>query len=630
MSTQPGVRKPEASPGVPPIDQRAGIRRRALLALLPAILGVSLAGCGRDLSPDEATRSVDGSQQKPVGPGPGIEPSPSATAPTGTDQAQPTASVQSPPATPTQTALDIVLSRPVTLRYLDRRWIVTPEELGLGEATAQSAGAQNGLALDEAKLSAFMVTLAKEFDRVAVEARLSIGSDLAVGVSPSKPGVRLDVGKSAEKVRATLLASLAAETLPEEMEVELAADVVPPRTIESDLASAQHSLEKALAGTLTLRVGDRTWRLSPREVAQALSVSSVIDSGQTWQVVVADEPFKGILEKAAPEVAQSPQDARLDWNGGKLKVIRESKEGRQLDVEKSLARVKAGLVEAGLGDERVIELVTAPVPPAVDHRKKDQLGIKELVESATTSYTTAVPEKKYNINLAASRLNGVVVPPGGTFSFNKEVGPTTLKAGFRWGYGIQRTGSGITTIPSVGGGICQVATTLFQAVFWAGYQVESRRGHSYWIPAYTSRGIVGLDTTVDEASGLDFQFTNTTPNFLLVRARTEGSTVIFSLYGKKPGWKVEVGKAAVTRRVPALSERNVEENPNLEYGKQIQVQAAREGFDVSVVRRVHEGKHVGTAEGGPGKLRTLQVKSRYVPTGTVIAVGTKGRPSGAR
>src|SRR6185369_15616074 len=129
-----------------------------------------------------------------------------------------------------------------------------------------------------------------------------------------------------------------------------------------------------------------------------------------------------------------------------------------------------------------------------------------------------IPEKQHNIKLAASRLNGVVVPPGATFSFNKEVGPTTVEAGFEWGYGLESNGDTVKTVPSVAGGICQVATTLFQPVFWSGFQLEERNWHLYWIPAYTSRGVVGLDVTVDPDAGLDFKWTNTTSNYILVQA----------------------------------------------------------------------------------------------------------------
>ena len=131
-----------------------------------------------------------------------------------------------------------------------------------------------------------------------------------------------------------------------------------------------------------------------------------------------------------------------------------------------------------------------------------KLGIANWSARARRRSRARSRRKAHNIQLAAQRLNGVVVPPGGTFSFNKEVGPTTLEAGFQWGFGLTGGGDGgVHTVPSVAGGICQVATTLFQPVFWSGYQIEERYWHLYWIPSYTSRGVVGLDATVDSDSG---------------------------------------------------------------------------------------------------------------------------------
>jgi vancomycin resistance protein YoaR len=159
----------------------------------------------------------------------------------------------------------------------------------------------------------------------------------------------------------------------------------------------------------------------------------------------------------------------------------------------------------------------------------------------------------WNVRLAAERLNGTVVPPGATFSFNREVGPTTLDAGFRWGFGIVGGDGGARTVPSVAGGICQVATTLFQPVFWAGYRVEERYARLYWIPSYISRGVVGLDVTVDEEAGLDFKWTNTTGDPVLIQSSADDERVTLALYGKRPSWTVRVDPAVTANRRPARS-----------------------------------------------------------------------------
>ncbi len=102
-----------------------------------------------------------------------------------------------------------------------------------------------------------------------------------------------------------------------------------------------------------------------------------------------------------------------------------------------------------------------------------------------------------------------LIPPHSTFSFNDAIGGTaTLDDGYQMGYGIVIKGGEILTVPSVAGGICQVATTVFQAAFWAGMPIETRSWHLYWIPRYGngSGGLTGLDATVDPDFGLDFEF----------------------------------------------------------------------------------------------------------------------------
>jgi hypothetical protein len=261
------------------------------------------------------------------------------------------------------------------------------------------------------------------------------------------------------------------------------------------------------------------------------------------------------------------------------------------------------------------------VEPSVSSDNPQALGITELIDKGSTSFAGGIAEKKANIKLAAQRLNGVVVAPGGTFSFNDAVGPTTIDAGFQWGFGIESGTNGPKTVPSVAGGICQVATTLFQPVFWSGYQLEERYWHLYWIPAYTSRGVVGLDVTVDGDSGLDFKWTNPTKDYVLIQADTDDANIYFGLYGKKPSWKVQVDDAVITNRVPPDPKPIAQEEPSLPWGRTLMVETARDGFDAQVTRRV--------LPSDGGKPRELSLKSTYQPAHTVTLVGTGGKPATA-
>ena len=137
----------------------------------------------------------------------------------------------------------------------------------------------------------------------------------------------------------------------------------------------------------------------------------------------------------------------------------------------------------------------------------------------------------FNVELAAQRINGVVIGPGDTFSFNDEVGEVSYRSGYKKGYGISQDGDDVVTIPSEGGGICQVATTLFQSVFWAGYPIVERNWHLYWIPRYGQRprGLKGLDATIDQVYdqdgkllyAVDLRWRNNTEAPVLIVAETE-------------------------------------------------------------------------------------------------------------
>jgi vancomycin resistance protein YoaR len=126
--------------------------------------------------------------------------------------------------------------------------------------------------------------------------------------------------------------------------------------------------------------------------------------------------------------------------------------------------------------------------------------------------------------------------------------------------------------------------------------------------------MTGLDTTVDEDSGLDFQFKNATAGPVLVHATTDGSRVVFQLHGTKPDWKVDVGQPSVSNFVRTDATFQRQDDPTLEAGRAIQVEEARDGFDALVSRTVSRAGAV---------VDRLEVKSHYSPSHNVVLVGTR-------
>jgi vancomycin resistance protein YoaR len=298
-----------------------------------------------------------------------------------------------------------------------------------------------------------------------------------------------------------------------------------------------------------------------------------------------------------------------------LSLLRESHDGRALNVDATVDLVLA----KALTTDRTITLPVSVTKPEVSQDDADKLKIQGVIEVARTSFAGSSPPKQHNIGLATQRLNGVVVPPGKLFSFNKEVGSTSLDAGYKLGWGIANAGSNVKTVPSVAGGICQVATTLFHSVFWGGYQLEERNYHLYWITGYNSRGVEGLDATVDEEADLDFRFVNNTENYLLIQSWVEGGRVVFGLYGTKPDWavKVQPGERADVQK--ASQDQIVEEEPTLSAGQRLAVEGAMDGFKIVNTRTV-------TRAGEDPRI--LRLTSLYRPSRNVVLVGTGGKPAG--
>jgi vancomycin resistance protein YoaR len=531
-----------------------------------------------------------------------VEPAPGATGASAGATAEPRAptTVSSPP-----TATDVP-DRRLTLRLGERTWDVGLRQLGFRPGVGGALELVDGRGLDE-----LLGRIAGEVEQPARDARLRILEDGKVEYTPGKTGVQLDAELSRARVDRAAVAGAAG--------VELATRDVKPALDDARLAAARDQLGKILPpGTgplVRMHASERQWEFDRAELTQLIALTGHDKPGEPVRVVLDDWQTKELLKRIGKAIDQAPQMPRYDWNGGNLKQIRAAKVGRALDQESAFDHLSKAL----LSGERVIELPVAQRRPTAPEDPK-AMGIVELIERGSTPLGGAIPEKKHNVKLAAERLNGVVVPPGGTFSFNQEVGPTTLEAGYKWGFGITSGDEGIKTVPSVAGGICQVATTLFQPVFWAGYVLEERYWHLYWIPSYTSRDVVGLDVTVDEPSGLDFRWTNPTDSYVLVQALADDEKITFALYGKKPKWSVKVDPAKITNRVPPDTKPQYEEEPTLAWGRTVVVEAARDGFDAEVTRRV-------VADGEEPRVLTL--KSSYQPSRNVTVIGTAGKPASA-
>ncbi len=322
------------------------------------------------------------------------------------------------------------------------------------------------------------------------------------------------------------------------------------------------------------------------------------------------ESLAALVTPFAAAVERAPQNARFTFNPATqtLTPIAPAREGRALDVE---ASVEAIIRAAHSPQDRTAALVVRTTPPPIPTTATaQQLGITALITEATTYFKGSSAARLANVRLAASRFHGVVIPPGTVFSFNALVGEISREEGFEEGLIIV----GNRTVRGVGGGVCQVSTTAYQAALRAGFPILERYPHGYRV-SYYERGMgPGFDASV-YSPWADLKFRNDLNSHLLIETYYDPVrvTLTFRFYGTPDGRVVTISRPTITDVVPHGPDV-YEPDPEGEVppGQVKQVEFAVDGATIWFTRTVTRGGQV---------LINERVVSRYVPWQNVFRYG---------
>lgn len=297
----------------------------------------------------------------------------------------------------------------------------------------------------------------------------------------------------------------------------------PERTISSP--SDNKVVEKK---NVDLQFEDGSKVISYKEVP----LYSVVKEDQKPISITADgEMIKQVIEKLPqPEKASEPVPSKLVKSvvSNFDKLVRGSS-GLDIDKEKTLAAVEEAIKNSPEAATLTIKILTKKIEGKESFsNKKNAMGFKTLITSFSTLHEGHMDDKGRNVNLAiaAKKIDGVIIPPGGKFSFDKVVGPRTAKYGFQKAGVISRG----KVIPGMGGGICQVSTTLYQTILEAGLKVDERHNHSIYDGIdYAKRG---LDAAI--AWGYkDLKFRNNLDFPILISAKSGMGSVSIELFAEK-------------------------------------------------------------------------------------------------
>lgn len=231
-----------------------------------------------------------------------------------------------------------------------------------------------------------------------------------------------------------------------------------------------------------------------------------------------EEKLKAYEEKLQKDITQSAKDATLSIDGNNITVNSEV-DGKTIDLDALDQKLKEA-INGEISDNDTVTLDVETTKPKVT--KEDLARVTGLMGTFSTNYSSSAPGRCHNIELATAAVNGTVVMPGETFSFNDVVGPRTVERGYKEA----GTYVGNKVEPGIGGGICQVSTTLYRAVMKSNLRSVERTNHSMSV-GYAKPG---LDATVSYGY-LDYKFKNTYDFPIYIQGTTQGKNVTYNVYG---------------------------------------------------------------------------------------------------
>ena len=328
------------------------------------------------------------------------------------------------------------------------------------------------------------------------------------------------------------------------------------------------------------------------DIYKVIKQSSETEGKLTIPIVIA-QPDKIDIDKIHEQVYTEVQDAYYTANPF---TIYPEKEGIDFDVES--ARTEISEVKE---EYEIPLIITKPTKTVKDLGTE---AFPDRLSTFSTNYLTSNVNRTTNLRLAAEKINGTILMPNEEFSYNQTVGERTIQAGYKEA-AIYSNGS---VVNGLGGGICQISSTLYDAVVMANLNVTTRRNHQF----VTSYVDAGKDATVVWGSQ-DFKFVNTRKYPIRIEATVSGGVATISIWGIKE--EVEYDISIETKRIATIAyTTQYIQDPSLPAGTEVVKQAGSNGRKVEAYKVVRlNGQVVST---------TLLSKDTYNPMKRIVRVGT--------
>jgi vancomycin resistance protein YoaR len=501
----------------------------------------------------------------------------------------------------------------IVFRAGNQIWIATPEELGMvfdwtdSVQEAYAAGRKGGpvgslttdlqariagvdlppvVLIDQRVAYGYLQKLATQIDQPVVESDLHLNGTQVI-YTPGQSGRYLDVD-------ATL--NLLMHQLQSFQDGEVSLQIKPLDPLVKDASQPAAILRQMLNAPLTLTIpnpqaGDPApWSIDAAHLADLLTIQPV-QNRTTWQyqIGIDTQGLQPLMDQIATQVNRSPQNARFffDDTTRQLVLLQSAVEGRIVDEAGTEQAIQAGLLA---GNHAIPLKVVVAQPQVGNNATAASLGITGLVSERKSYFRGSIPDRIQNIVTAAARFHGLLVPPNSVFSMADALGDVSLDNGYEEAPIIYNG----RTIMGVGGGVCQVSTTLFQTAFYGGYPIVERHPHAYRVLYYEQNAtgddpnLVGLDATV-YVPLVDLKFQNDRPSWLLMEVYVDPANFVidWKFYSGEDGRKVVVNAPIIKNVIPAPTQWDFEENQQFQPGEVALFSHPVAGEDVTVDRTVY-------------------------------------------
>ncbi|MHB8157125.1 MAG: VanW family protein [Desulfocucumaceae bacterium] len=385
-------------------------------------------------------------------------------------------------------------------------------------------------------------------------------------------------------------------------------------------------LEKELVQStpLVLSYEGKSWRLRPGNIGLSIDRGRILDEallagrkgsplerlrqyrtagkeGLAVPVYVKIDKamLEGELDSIASEITTLPVDARLKINPDESVEIIPALDGLRVDRDKVYRSVEQIFMDSGAAPEIKLSLVRSS--PKVSTQQVAYMGVDGLLSTYTTTFNPNDTDRAYNLKIAASALDGIFLPPSEIFSFNGVVGSRSTEAGYKNAKVIVNN----ELVDGVGGGVCQVSTTLYNAVLLANLEILDRVNHSIPV-AYVPPG---RDATVTD-NYLDFRFKNSTPSHIYLKTFFSPGRITVKVYGNSNSRRQVIIRTNIIETIPFKD--IYEKDLTLKEGEVKLKRKGIPGLRVSAERLV--------LDNGKEKVETLPA-SLYHPVNQIVLTG---------